>query len=335
MSLSPHSVVEALDRIQGSIHHTPLMRSSLLDTWLGHEIIFKMDALQKVGAFKYRGVTNTLLSLLEQGERPRKVVAFSSGNHAQATAAVCQKLGIPAEVHMHRGSSPLKQAATRSYGATVVLSPTRREAEDNAAASAAESGAYLLHPYDNDLVIAGQGTSCLEALQDGAAPTAIFCTCSGGGWISGTYLATQHLQPGTPVFAGEPLQANDAARSYRSGEIFIFEDMPQTIADGATALCLKPRTFQYIRQLAGFYEVTEDDILYWTQWLISLLKINIEPTSAVAMAAAFQWLQTQTTRQRVLVMISGGNIAPETQARIWAQNRMELRPDQLALQRAA
>jgi threonine dehydratase len=303
------------------------MSSSLLNQWLGHEVIFKMEALQKIGAFKYRGVINTLLSMQEVGKLPKKVVTFSSGNHAQAVASVCKKLNIEATINMAKNASPLKQAATRSYGATVRIFPHRQITEATTYEDA--KTAYLLHPYDNDTVIAGQGTACLEALQDmKSQPDAIFCTCGGGGWISGSYLATKAIYPHIPVYAGEPLQANDAARSYQSGKIQKYENTPDTIADGAASLSITARTFQYIKQLSGFYEISEQEIIYWTQWLSTLLKITIEPTSAVAMAATAKWLATRSEKTKVLVLISGGNIAPETHMKIWQHNHLINKPNQ-------
>ena len=215
--------------------------------------------------------------------------------------------------------SKIKQQATRSYGAEVILTASRREAEEKTR-EAEKNGAYLIPPFDSDMEIAGQGTACFEALSDGANPDAIFAPCGGGGLLSGTFLAKQLLKSDTLVFAGEPKQANDATRSYNSGKIVGFSDSPNTIADGAKTLAVAERTFHYLKQLNGFYEVEEEDIIYWTQWLTHLLKTPVEPTSAVAMGAAYQWLTTQKTKQRVLIILSGGNIAPETQRIIWEKD---------------
>ncbi|MDH3640121.1 MAG: pyridoxal-phosphate dependent enzyme, partial [Gammaproteobacteria bacterium] len=187
-------------------------------------------------------------------------------------------------------------------------------------------GAFLLHPYDHDLVIAGQGTACYEALATGLKPDAIFATCGGGGWLSGTFLAARLLASETLVFGAEPKQANDAAQSYRRGEIVHFTTSPETIADGARTLSVSARTFHYLRQLAGFYEIEERDIVYWTQWLTHLLKTTVEPTSAVAMAGAFEWLKHQRDPQSILVMLSGGNIAASAQARVWAADHLATPP---------
>lgn len=323
--MTPDHIPTAHTRISPYIHRTPLAHSALLDGWLGHEFIFKAEGLQKIGAFKIRGALNTLLSLKEEGNLPKEVVTFSSGNHAQAVALAGKLLGVQTTVHMTKFVSPVKRQATESYGAKVVISENRKQAEERTA-QMAKQGAYFIHPYDDDRVIAGQGTACYEALEDGVAPTAIFAPCGGGGLLSGTYLAKELLAPQAKLFAGEPLLANDAARSYRSGTIVAYEDSPKTIADGAMTLAVSPRTFAYLQKLDGFFEVTEEEMVYWAAWLMHLLKISVEPTSALGMAAAVQWLKGQTTKQRVLVILSGGNIAPETYRKIWENNPLEKLP---------
>ncbi|MBL0319499.1 MAG: serine/threonine dehydratase [Alphaproteobacteria bacterium] len=323
--IHPSEIENAHKRISPYLIRTPLMESQRLNNWLGHRLLFKMESFQRIGAFKARGALNTLLTLKEQGHLPKHVVAFSSGNHGQAVAWAGSMLDIKTTVILPEFTSKIKQQATRGYGADVILTKTRKEAEA-LCAEFAKQGAYFIHPFDNDNVIAGQGTACYEALLDGPKPDAIFVTCSGGGWVSGTLLASQLLCPDVPLYAGEPLQANDASRSYQSGEIFRFHDSPPTIADGARTLSITDRTFFYLKQLAGFFDIPEQDIIYWTQWLYQLLKVSVEPTSAVAMAAASQWLKTQTTPKTLLVMISGGNIAPETHRIIWEKSYLENTP---------
>ncbi len=320
--LSPDAVKEAGVRIAPHIRRTPLMSSSLLDHWLGHEIVFKVEGFQRIGAFKIRGALNALLALKEQGKTPSHIVAFSSGNHAQAVALAGSLLGVRTTVIMPRFVSAIKQQASISYGAELILTDTRQEAEAMAEQMAA-AGATFLHPSADDMVIAGQGTACLEAIEDGAAPDAIFAACGGGGLLSGTWLAAQGFAPHAQVFAAEPKMANDAAQSVRSGRIIGFDETPMTIADGARTLHISELTFAYLRELAGFYEVEERDIIYWTQWLQHLLKTVVEPTSAMAMAAAQAWLRTQKGRKRVLVILSGGNVDAVSQRKIWADSYLE------------
>ena len=324
-TINPSEIAIAHNRIAPYIHKTPILSSSILNQLLGHEILFKVECLQKIGAFKIRGALNTLLSLKEQNALPKKVVAFSSGNHAQAVAVAGKMLNVKTTIILPSFTSPIKQQATKYYGAEVINVSTRKEAEEKTAEIAAR-GAFFIHPFDNDEVIAGQGTSCYEALQDGVNPDAIFATCGGGGWLSGTFLAKELLAPNVKVYGVEPLCANDAAQSYVAKKIIKFNDSPLTIADGARPPAVSERTFHYLQKLDGFFEIPEEDIIYWTQWLMHLLKITVEPTSAVSMAGAFEWLKTQKTKQRVLVMLSGGNISPDTYQKIWEKSYLENLP---------
>ena len=323
--IDPKEIEVAEARLAPYLNPTPLWSSDLLDSWLGHKLIFKIESFQKIGAFKYRGALNVLLKLKEEGRLPEKIVTFSSGNHAQAVALAARTLGIKARIYMAKYASTIKRQATISYGAEVIETESRMQAQEFVMRDE-KLGFFVVHPFDDDDLIIGQGTSCLEALREWpleGKPDAVFATCGGGGWMSGTYLATKLIHPETKVFAVEPLNANDAARSYRDGKIFSFDHSPETIADGARSLCVSPRTFQYLKKVDGFYEVSEEDIIYWTQWLGHLLKITVEPTSALVMGGVVQWLKTQKTPQNVLVMLSGGNISPQSYKIIWENNYLE------------
>jgi threonine dehydratase len=328
--IDPLEIAIAHNRILPYIHRTPLLKSEILNDFLGHEIVFKAECLQKIGAFKIRGALNTLLALKEKNSLPKSVVAFSSGNHAQAVAMAGKLLGIETTIVMPSSVSSVKQQATSYYGAKIINTSTRKEAEEKAA-EIEEAGSFFIHPFDNDSEIVGQGTACYEALQDGVNPDAIFATCGGGGLLSGTFLAKELLAPNALVFGAEPSQANDASLSYAAKKIISFDDSPSTIADGARASSVSDRTFYYLQQLDGFFEISEEKIIYWTQWLMHLLKITVEPTSAVAMAAAFEWLKTQKTKQKILVILSGGNISPETYQKIWQKNYLEHPSDNLLI----
>ncbi|MDA0967326.1 MAG: serine/threonine dehydratase [Proteobacteria bacterium] len=317
--MNPKVISDAYNRIKSYIHQTPILQSGHLNDWLGHEISFKVEGLQKIGAFKIRGALNTILSLKEENNLPKEIVTFSSGNHAQAVALAGSLFGIKVTVFMTEAASKIKKQATEGYGANVIITKTRAEAEHRTL-EVKENGAYFIHPFDDDRIIAGQGTACFEALSSGLEPDAIFATCGGGGWLSGSYLAKELLKPDAKVFAGEPANANDATRSYNSGKIFKYEDSPKTLADGATSLCVSERTFQYLQKLDGFFEATEQEIIYWTQWLTHLLKVSVEPTSAVAMAATYKWLENQDKKQKVLILLSGGNVSPESQRIVWQEN---------------
>lgn len=325
MALTPQSIVRARKRIAPYITNTPILESGLLNDWLGHRVLFKAEGFQKIGAFKVRGALNTLLKLKENKALPEHVVAFSSGNHSQAVAYAAKLLGIKATIAMPSFTSSVKQQATRSYGAEVITTKTRQEAEA-AMHYYIDEGAYFIHPYDHDDVIAGQGTACLEALKAGIKPHAIFASCGGGGWLCGSYLAAQKFDPSIQVYGAEPKSANDAAQSLRKGKIVALKDTPKTIADGVRTLAISERTFAIMQQLAGIIEVAENDIIYWTQWLTHLLKHTVEPSSALAMAGAAEWLAEQAEPKTILVLLSGGNISPETHQKIWQKNHLETPP---------
>lgn len=320
--LNPADIVTAHQRIENYIHHTPILTSDGLDAALGHHFYFKYEGAQKVGAFKMRGALNTLLKRQEDGTLPDHIIAYSSGNHAQAAAKAAQILGIKATIYMPSHVSKVKASATESYGAELILCQTRQEAEA-LAHEAQKKGAFLLPPYDHDDVILGQGTACLEALQKHKDIDAIFAPCGGGGLLSGTYLAKEYISPKTLCFGAEPLSANDAAITLRTGKIYVHETSPDTIADGAMTLYVSERTLSYLKCLDGFFEISEQDIIYWTQWLSHLLKVAVEPTSACAMAGAMQWLKTQKTPQKILIILSGGNISAETYRKIWKEDYLD------------
>jgi threonine dehydratase len=306
-------------RIKPYLHETPILHSETLNEMLGHEIYFKVESLQKTGAFKVRGSLNHLLTLKEQGNLPNKVVAYSTGNHGIGLAWVARKLGIHARIYLPENTAVVKQQAAKYYGAEVVYTKTRAEAEELTKRDG-EEGFYYMHPSDNDMTIAGAGTLCYEALKQlNFKPDAIFASCGGGGLLSGTYLAKELLSPESLLFGAEPLAANDAYMSVRDGKIFRFLDSPDTIADGLKTLGVSERTFKYLQKLDGIYLGEEKDI-YWTAWLIHLLKCAVEPSAALNMIGVCKWLATQTDRKKVLVMISGGNIDPVLYREIWKED---------------
>lgn len=315
----------AARRIQPHLHRTPIFESHLLNDWLGHRVLFKCEMFQKIGAYKARGALNMLLKMQEEGKLPEKIAAFSSGNHAQAVAWGCSKLGIKPTIFVPANSSAIKRSAAESYGAEVIIASTRAEAERRASL-AEEGGATLIPPYDHDDIIAGQGTVTLEALEDANTTVdAVFTPVGGGGLISGATIVSKS-KGGIKVFAGEPIQANDAAQSLRDGKIFRFEQAPETVADGARTLGISERTFKYIKQCDGIFEITEQEIMYWTQWIMHLLKVTCEPSSALSMCAAFRWLETQTETKTAMVILSGGNISDESYRQIWHKNYLETIP---------
>jgi len=316
----------AAARIAGRVLRTPVVASRTLDEMLGHAVLFKCENLQRVGAFKARGALNTLLWMRESARLPRRAVAYSSGNHAQAVAWAARELGIASLIFMPENCSAVKRAATEAYGARVVLRARRAEMESEAEAAGAEPGSALVPPYDHDEIIHGQGTAALEALADHPEAEALFAPVGGGGLLSGTTLVARDAA--RLVFGGEPLLANDAARTLREGRLFRWPDAQPTIADGARTLSLSARTWSVLKQANGICEIPEDEIAYWTQWLVHLLKMQIEPTGALGMAAAARWLAQQPARPRrcALVILSGGNADGATMRRVWEQDHLARPP---------
>ena len=320
MTLVLKDIGRAKERIAPYITNTPILTSSLLNDWLGHEIFFKCENFQKIGAFKARGGVNAVSWLLETGQKPKKLVANSSGNHAQAMAFAGKQFNIPTTIFMPEYSSQVKIQATRSYGAGVVLSKDRNITDKLVREAAKEDGAYWIPPFNHEQVICGQGTSAFEALSELDAIDAVFAPCGGGGLVSGTYIATKGLAPMAEVIGVEPLNANDAAESLRKGSIQKLSAIPDTLADGAMTMAVGEITFEYLKQLDGFYEIEEEYIVYWTQWLTHLLKCRLEPTCAMPMEAVRRWLKGKKSKQRVLMIVSGGNVDQPTTQKIWQKD---------------
>lgn len=308
--INKDSILKAHHRIKNFIHQTPLVTSERLNKLIGHDIVFKAESMQITGAFKVRGVLNSLLSLEEQGNLPKKIVAYSSGNHAKALAwAGSEFAKISTEIYMHKSASASKQKSIRELGANLIITETRIEAEQKARTLGLDPENYFMHPSDNDLVIAGAATLTYEALNElKTTPDAIFAACGGGALLSGVYLGTSISGKNCKIYGAEPAIANDASTSYKLGRIVGFQESPQTMADGLRTLKVSERTFAYLKHLDGFVEASEEEILYWSVWLNELLPVACEPTAALTMAAAFNWLKKQTTRQKILIILSGGNI---------------------------
>lgn len=318
---SPENVVTAYNRIKGYIHQTPILKSEILNNLLNANIYFKAEALQKTGAFKVRGVLNRLLKLKEENLLPEKVVGYSTGNHGIGLAWAAKKLGIKARIYLPKNTAPVKQRAAEFYGAEVIYTESRQEAEDRSSFDQSQ-GLFYMHPSDHDDTIAGAGTVAYESfLQMGdLSPDAIFVSCGGGGLASGAYLAKQLCHPNSKLIITEPMIADDAFRSVKNGEIFRFKDTPNTIADGLRTLGISERTFRYLKLADEFCLVSENRILYWTAWLIHLLKIACEPSCAINMEAVCQYLGKSQDKKNILVIISGGNIDPILYRQLWSED---------------
>jgi threonine dehydratase len=301
-------VVAAAQRLNGVAHRTAVLRSRTADALLGAQLFFKCENLQRAGAFKFRGAYNAL-SQLTPAQRSRGVVAFSSGNHAQAVALAAQLLQIPAVIVMPHDAPPVKVAATRGYGAEVV--GYDRYKEDREAISARmsqERGMTLIPPYDHPHVIAGQGTAVKELLEETGPLDALFVCLGGGGLLSGSALAARALAPACRIYGVEPQAGNDGQRSFRSGAI-VHIDTPHTIADGAQTQHLGQLTFPIIRRdVTDILTVSDAELVQAMRFFAERTKMVVEPTGCLAFAAACK-AGVGIKDQRVGVIISGGNVA--------------------------
>ena len=223
-------------------------------------------------------------------------------------------------------SSKVKVQATKAYGAKVVLSETRDITDELVEEASKKDGTFWIPPFNHEQVICGQGTAVLEAITELDTIDAVFTPCGGGGLTSGSLIATRGLAPNAKMYGVEPLNANDAAESLRKGSIQRLKKAPDTLADGAMTMAVGDITFEYLKQLDGFYEIEEEYLVYWTQWLTHLLKCRIEPTCAMPMEAIVRWLRTQKTKKRVLMVISGGNVDQSTTQKIWEKDCLHLTP---------
>lgn len=319
-------ITEAQALIAPYIKQTPVFSSRLLNQYLGHEIFFKAECLQKTGAFKLRGAAHFLARLKQNNSLPKHIVANSSGNHAQAVAYAGSLFNIPVTIYSAKNISPIKAAATMSYGATLKRFETRLEADHAVAEAGAKNDTVWIPPFNHPYVIAGQGTASLEALTQTHNINMIAAPCGGGGLLSGAIVVAQHLDENMHVVGAEPLAANDAVRSIREGRIVALDKAPLTLADGAATPSIGEHTFEILQSINEFYEIDEPDIIYWTQWLQHLLKLHIEPTCAMTMQAVVNYLAKQNKKKRVMVMISGGNISQTSMAKIWQYDALSTLP---------
>ncbi|PSQ99625.1 MAG: threo-3-hydroxy-L-aspartate ammonia-lyase [Bacteroidetes bacterium QS_9_68_14] len=290
----------------GVAHRTPVMTSRQANEVTGAEVFFKCENLQRTGAFKLRGAYNALAQFSDE-QQARGVLTYSSGNHAQAVALAGRMLGIRATIIMPSDAPAVKRAATEGYGAEIVeydRAATTREALADRLAT--ERGLPVLPPYDHPHVVAGQGTAGQELCEDVPGLDALLVCCGGGGLLGGCAIAAKALQPDCRVVGVEPERADDAARSFRTGELHTVA-APDTIADGARTPSLGEVTFPLVREHAdAFATVSEEAIAAATRFLCERLKLVVEPTGALAFAALLDGA-VEAEGQRVGVTISGGN----------------------------
>lgn len=298
----------AAARIAPHVHRTPVLTSRTADAVAGARLYFKCETFQRVGAFKARGAFSRL-TLLSYEERRRGVVAFSSGNHAQAVALAARDLGVPATIVMPGDAPSLKLAATRGYGAEVILYDRRNEDREAIARRLVEErGVTLVPPFDDEAVIAGQGTAALELLEEVPDLDAVMTPCGGAGLLAGTAVAASGLRPGIRVFGVEPEAGDDVARSLREGRRVAIP-VPETIADSLQTTRVGERNFAILQALVeGVLTVSDLELRRAMAFLFSRMKLVVEPGGAAAAAALLAGKVPGVGGKRVGVVLSGGNV---------------------------
>jgi len=309
MHLPTHDDVDAAARrLDGHAHRTPVLRSRFVDEELGAQVFFKAENLQRMGACKFRGAFNAL-SRFDAAQRRAGVVAFSSGNHAQAIALPARLLGMPATIVMPHDAPAAEVAATRGYGGNVVSYDRYTEDREQIGHEPAERhGLTLIPPYDHADVIAGQGTAAKELFDEVGALDAMFVCLGGGGLLAGSALAARALAPDRKLFGVEPEAGNDRQRSFRSGAI-VHIDTPKTIADGAQTQHLGHLTFPIIqRDVNAILTASDAELVSAMRFFAERMKIIVEPTGWLGFAAARAVVPSTLKGQRVGVILSGGNV---------------------------
>ncbi|MCV9938024.1 threo-3-hydroxy-L-aspartate ammonia-lyase [Boseaceae bacterium BT-24-1] len=308
IALPTYADVEtAAKRIAGVAHRTPALTSRTANERTGANLVFKAENLQRMGAFKFRGAFNAI-SALSPDQKRAGVVTFSSGNHAQAIALSGKLIGVPTVILMPQDAPAAKVAATRGYGAEVVLFDRYSQDRDALGRELAQSrGLTLIPPYDHPDVIAGQGTATRELIEEAGPLDMLLVPLGGGGLISGALLAAKALNPGCKVYGVEPEAGNDGQQSLRKGEI-VRIDVPKTIADGAQTAFLGNYTFPIIRDLVeDIVTVPDAALIAAMRFFAERMKLVVEPTGCLAAAAAFTGA-VPVEGKRVGVIISGGNV---------------------------
>ena len=300
------TIREAHARIQSHIHRTPVLSSSILNAQLGAEIFFKCENFQKVGAFKARGACNAVLSLTDDEAR-RGVVTHSSGNHGAALAWAARLRGIKATVVVPDNAPTPKKRAIAAYGTDVVYCAPTVVAREAAVAQLIEKhGYFLIHPFDNDRVIAGQGTAVLELLDEKPDLDMVISPLGGGGLLSGTSIAAKGLKPTIEVYGAEPRGADDGYRSFTTG-VRVTEQTPQTICDGLRTV-LSERTFNIIRaNVDGIGVASEENVIKAMRMTWELLKIIIESSCSPPLGAILEG-SIDVKGKRVGIILTGGNV---------------------------
>jgi threonine dehydratase len=300
-------VVTAAERIRHHAHRTPVMTSRTVNTRFGAQVFFKCENLQRMGAFKFRGAFNAL-SKFDAGQRRAGVVAFSSGNHAQAIALSARLLGMPATIVMPRDAPAGKVAATEEYGGRIVLYDRYTEDREQISRRLSDQqGLTLVPPYDHPDVIAGQGTAAREFFEEVGDLDALFVCLGGGGLLAGSALAGRALSPNCRLYGVEPAAGNDGQQSFRAG-VIVHIETPKTIADGAQTQHLGKYTFPIIRShVDDILTVTDAQLIDAMRFFAERMKLIVEPTGCLGFAAAAN-MKAELQGKRIGIIISGGNV---------------------------
>lgn len=300
-------VSAASQRIKGHAHKTPVMTSRTVDEEFRAQVFFKCENLQRMGAFKFRGAFNAL-SKFSPDQRKAGVVAFSSGNHAQAIALSARLLGIPATIVMPHDAPTAKVAATNGYGGNVVIYDRYKEDREKIGRDLAEKhGLTLIPPYDHPDVLSGQGTAAKELFEEVGPLDVFFVPLGGGGLLSGCALATRALAPDCKLYGVEPEAGNDGQRSFRTSNI-VHIDTPKTIADGAQTQHLGDVTFPIIlRDVNDILTASDAELVDCMAFMATRMKLIVEPTGCLGFAAARQ-MKAELKGKRIGVLVSGGNV---------------------------
>lgn len=311
-------VAEAHQRILPYLNKTPVLTSRTINELTGAQFYFKCENFQRMGAFKFRGAMNALSQFTAE-QRKNGVVTFSSGNHAQAIALSAKLLGIPATIIMPEDAPKAKMEATKGYGGRVITyNRYTEDREEIGRQLAQKEGLTLIPPYDHPHIIAGQGTAAKELFDEVGALDMLFVPLGGGGLLSGSLLSTKALSPHCEIFGVEPLSGNDGQQSLRKGEI-IHIDTPKTIADGAQTQHLGNYTFEIIRNnVNDILTATDEELILAMQFYAQRMKIIVEPTGCLSLAAARQF-GDQLKGKKIGIIISGGNVDIAQYGRFLAQ----------------
>jgi threonine dehydratase len=302
-------VLRAAKNIDGIAHKTPVLSSTQLNKSLNASVFFKCENFQRGGAFKFRGATNAIKQLSPE-QKAKGVVAYSSGNHAQAVALAASLNAVEATIVMPSDAPAIKLAATRGYGAKVVLYDRATESREEIATSLGKQyGLSVIPPFDHPDVVAGQGTAALELINEVGSLDYLFVCVGGGGLLSGSAIAARHLLPDGVVIGVEPALGNDAQQSMKAGKI-ISIDLPNTIADGAQTMAVGKITFPIMQSLVQeIITVTDDELCKQMRFFAERMKIVVEPTGCLA-AAGVASGKINLANARIGVIVSGGNVDP-------------------------